>query len=109
MSHICFDDVRMVLSGDAYLMWRCRVYCKQVMLPKLGETMQEVGQKDWSRKLDDALWAYRTAFQTPIGMNPYQLVYGKAYHLPIELEHKALWALKRLNLNWDDAMNERLE
>ncbi|PHT45021.1 hypothetical protein CQW23_14179 [Capsicum baccatum] len=45
----------------------------------------------------------------PIGMFSYQLVYGKAYHFPIELEHKASWALKGLNLNWDDAMNFRLE
>nr|GFC28122.1 reverse transcriptase domain-containing protein [Tanacetum cinerariifolium] len=46
----------------------------------------------WSDKLDDALWAFCTDYKTPIGCTPYKLVYEKACHLPIELEHKAYWA-----------------
>nr|GFA35351.1 reverse transcriptase domain-containing protein [Tanacetum cinerariifolium] len=53
----------------------------------------------WSDKLDDALWAFRTAYKTPIGCTPYKLVYEKAFHLPIELEHKAYWALKQANFD----------
>nr|GEY10508.1 reverse transcriptase domain-containing protein [Tanacetum cinerariifolium] len=53
----------------------------------------------WSDKLDDALWAFRTAYKTPIGCTPYKLVYEKACHLPIELEHKAYWALKQANFD----------
>ncbi|KAI3786664.1 hypothetical protein L1987_40529 [Smallanthus sonchifolius] len=60
-------------------------------------------RKDWSSKLDDALWAYRTAYKTPIGTTPYRLVYGKGCHLPMELAHQAHWAIKTVNADYDEA------
>jgi transposase InsO family protein len=69
----------------------------------LNKTIEK-GGKDWSKKLDGALWAYRTAFQTLIGMTPYKFVYGKAFHLPVELEHKGYWAIKEMNLDLDVAV-----
>ncbi|GJT86522.1 reverse transcriptase domain-containing protein [Tanacetum coccineum] len=75
---------------------------KRILERTVGEN-----HASWSNKLDDALWAFRTAFKTPIGCTPYKLVYGKACHLPIELEHKAYWALKHANFDLETASDHR--
>ncbi|GKE34350.1 reverse transcriptase domain-containing protein [Tanacetum coccineum] len=78
--------------------------CSQVEVSNRGlkcileRTVRE-NHASWSDKLDDALWAFCTAFKTLIGCTPYKLVYGKSCHLPIELEHKAYWALKHANFD----------
>nr|GEX55628.1 reverse transcriptase domain-containing protein [Tanacetum cinerariifolium] len=75
---------------------------KRILERTIGEN-----RASWSDKLDDALWAFHTAYKTPIGCTPYKLVYGKACHLPIELEHKAYWALKQANFDLTVAGDHR--
>ncbi|GJT22395.1 reverse transcriptase domain-containing protein [Tanacetum coccineum] len=75
---------------------------KRILERTVGEN-----RASWSDKLDDALWAFRTAYKTPIGCTPYKLVYGKACHLLVELEHKAYWDLKHTNFDIKTASDHR--
>lgn len=58
-------------------------------IKKILEKIVSSSRKDWSLKLDEDLWAYQTVFKAPIGLTPFQMIYGKSCHLPVELEHKA--------------------
>nr|GEX65297.1 hypothetical protein [Tanacetum cinerariifolium] len=75
---------------------------KRILERAVGEN-----RASWSDKLEDALWVFRIAYKTPIGCTPYKLVYKKACHLPIELEHTAYWALKHANFNLKTAGDHR--
>nr|GFA46792.1 reverse transcriptase domain-containing protein [Tanacetum cinerariifolium] len=75
---------------------------KRILERTVGEN-----RTTWSDKLDDALWAFCIAFKTPIGCTPCKLVYEKACHLPIELEHKAYWASKHVNFDLQTAGDHR--
>ena len=63
----------------------------------------KLNRKDWSFSLVDALWAYRTTYKTILGSSPYRIVYEKVCHLPIEIDHKAYWAVHQFNMSLDEA------
>nr|XP_025679018.1 uncharacterized protein LOC112778970 [Arachis hypogaea] len=64
-------------------------------------------RKNWNSRLGDALWAYRTAYKTPIGMSPLRIVFGKPCHLPVEIQHRAYWSVKNCNPDLKGAGMER--
>ena len=77
-------------------------------IKKILEKNVSSSRKDWSLRLDDTLWAYRTTYKTPTGMSPYRIIFGKPCHLPLELKYKAMWAIKKLNFDFKAAKEERL-
>ncbi|XP_040964573.1 uncharacterized protein [Gossypium hirsutum] len=65
-------------------------------------------RKDLSFRLNDALWALRTTYKNPLRMSLYQFVLGNACHLPVELEHKAIWAIMQVNMDYEAARKKIL-
>ncbi|GJX22413.1 reverse transcriptase domain-containing protein [Tanacetum coccineum] len=115
-AHFCNDQFAKVMSKYGVTHRLATAYHPQTSgqvevsnrgLKRILERTVGENHASWSDKLDDALWAFRTAFKTPIGYTPYKLVYGKSFHLPIELEHKAYWALKHANFDLKTAGDHR--
>nr|GEZ12690.1 hypothetical protein [Tanacetum cinerariifolium] len=95
-----YDEV--VYRSFYWIRFRCKSkfsFIDWLKNPNLVLLTVGENRASWSDKLNDALWAFQTAYKTPIGCTPYKLVYGKACHLLIELEHKAHWALKHANFD----------
>nr|GEX83284.1 reverse transcriptase domain-containing protein [Tanacetum cinerariifolium] len=115
-THFCNDQFTKVMLKYGVTYRLATVYHPQTSgqvevsnrsLKRILERKMDKNRASWSDKLDDALWAFRAAFKTPIGCTPYKLVYKKACHLPIELEHKAYWALKNANFDLQTAGDHR--
>ncbi|GKA25747.1 reverse transcriptase domain-containing protein [Tanacetum coccineum] len=115
-THFCNDQFAKVISKYRVTHRLPAAYHPQISgqvevsnrsLKRILERTVRENRASWSDKLDDALWAFCTAFKTPIGCTPYKFVYGKSCHLPIELEHKAYWALKHANFDLKTAGDHR--
>ncbi|GJZ26315.1 reverse transcriptase domain-containing protein [Tanacetum coccineum] len=115
-THFCNDQFAKVMSKYGVTHHLATAYHPQTSgqvevsnrgLKRILERTVGENRASWSDKLDEALWAFHTAFKTPIGCTPYKLVYGKSCHLPIELEHKAYWALKHANFDLKTAGDHR--
>ncbi|GJZ38869.1 reverse transcriptase domain-containing protein [Tanacetum coccineum] len=76
-------------------------------IKRILERLVGYNPKDWSEKLNDALWAFRTAYKKPTGYTPFRMFYGKACHSLVEIKHKAHWALKQCNMDLTSAARNR--
>ncbi|GJV19294.1 reverse transcriptase domain-containing protein [Tanacetum coccineum] len=93
-THFCNDQLAKVMSKYGVTHRLATAYHPQTSgqvevsnrgLKRILERTVGENRASWSDKLDDALWAFCTAYKTSIGYTPYNLVYGNSCHLPIEL------------------------
>ncbi|GKE36762.1 reverse transcriptase domain-containing protein [Tanacetum coccineum] len=89
------NDARVVVNFLKKLFSRFRI--PKALISDRGTHFFKENPSIWSRKLDDALWAFRIAYKTPIGTTPFRILYGKTCHLLFEIEHRAYWALRSCN------------
>ncbi|XP_057734213.1 uncharacterized protein LOC130949545 [Arachis stenosperma] len=78
-------------------------------IKRILEKVVKPHRKNWSSKLGDMLWAYRTVYKMPIGMSPFRLVYEKACHLPVEKEHNGYWAVKECYTGFGVGVERKLQ
>ncbi|XP_052725945.1 uncharacterized protein LOC128194397 [Vigna angularis] len=102
---LCSDQVTRRCIPDHETNGQAEISNREIK--KILEKIVQPNRKDWSNRLDDALWAHMTAYKAPIGMSPYRVVFGKMCHLPVEIEHRAYWAVKTCNFSMDKAGEER--
>ncbi|XP_057755939.1 uncharacterized protein LOC130975126 [Arachis stenosperma] len=81
--------------------WQAEVSNREIK--RILEKVVSPQRKDWSSWLGDALWAYRMVYKTLVGMSPFRIAYGNACHLPVEIEHKAYWAVKQCDMDFTKA------
>ena len=86
---------------------RGQVEVSNRQIKQILEKTVSKNRKDWSDKLIDALWAYPTACKTHLGMSPDRVVFERPCHLPVELKHRAWWAIRTLNYDLSVAGEER--
>ena len=107
-SHFCnkpFENlltkygVKHKVATPYYPQTNCQVKLANREIKTILMKVVNSNRKDWSLKLLNSLWAYRTTFKTILGMSSYCLVYGKACHLPVKVDYKAWWAIKKLNVD----------
>jgi len=89
--------VKQIIATSYHLQSNGEAEVSNREIKSILEKTVATSHKDWAMKLDEALWAYRTTYKTSTTLSLFQLIYGKAFHLPVELEHRAFWALKWLN------------
>ena len=116
-THFCNKLIDNVLRKYGVRHWTTLAYHPQTNgqtevsnreIKSILEKIVNSSKKDWAKKIDDALWAYRTTLKTPLGMSPFRLVFGKACHFSVELNLKAYWATRQLNMNSKMADEKRM-
>ncbi|KAL1541282.1 hypothetical protein AAHA92_25525 [Salvia divinorum] len=95
------------LSSPYHLQANGQVEVSNRKVKNILEKIVNPSRKDWSKRLDEALWAYRTAYKTPIGMSPYRIIFGNMCHLPVGIEDRAYWAVQQINMDAKACEEER--